>query len=101
MKVALVVASREPDAGMLAVLRLTGYAVRFERSIAAARAALEEITPQLAFIGDIALPQDTEALYAELKAVCPQVLVAATDKAAVVLADRLGLLVRRETVPSV
>jgi hypothetical protein len=101
MKVALVVTGRPPDAGMLAVLRLTGYAVRFERSFAAARAALAEMTPQLALIGDIERPEETEVLYAELKAVCPLVLVSATDRAAIVLADRLGLLVRREMVPSV
>lgn len=99
-KVALVVAERPPDAGLLDLLRLTGYAIRFEPSVAAARASLNTATPQLAVIADVGVPAELEALFEELRVVCPQIVVASTDDATVVLADRLGLLIQRDSARS-
>jgi hypothetical protein len=100
LRIALVVAHKPPDAGLLAVLRLTGYTLQFERSAAAARASLAKTVPELALIGNLDDERELHALFEELKDICPQIVVSSTDDATLLLADRLGLLVQRAPAQS-
>jgi hypothetical protein len=88
------------------VLRLTGYTLQFERSVADARAALSSTIPQLALIcprldprasklGNAGVEAELQAFFEELKDVCPQIVVSSTDDATLLLAERLGLFVQR------
>ena len=94
-RVALLVSERPWTAGVRDLLCLSGYEVRIERSIAAARETLTHLAPRLAIVGDVTVSPDIADLLTELRAVCPHLIVTHQRDAACILATRLGVLVRR------
>lgn len=92
-RTALLVSAQPWGAGVRELLQLSGYVVRTERSIAAARESLTRLTPQLAIVGDVTVEPEIAELLNELRAVCPRLIVTHQRDAAWLLAARLGVLV--------
>lgn len=88
IKVALVIGDVSPDLAVLDTLKLTGYMLFREGSVASALVFLRLLIPQLVVVGELPTTGELGTLYATLKQNGLPVVVTACHGAARSLADR-------------